>query len=67
MRPGFAVQGLHYTREAMTDITLGLLQDTGWYVCWSWPVFDVTAFTDRTNPQFIFFMFVLYPHETVLP
>eukprot|EP00892_Ulva_mutabilis_P005907 jgi/Ulvmu1/3689/UM017_0105.1 len=31
MRAGFAASPVHYGREAMTDMTLGMLQDTGWY------------------------------------
>eukprot|EP00892_Ulva_mutabilis_P005906 jgi/Ulvmu1/3688/UM017_0104.1 len=31
MRAGFAASTVHYGREAMTDMTLGVMQDTGWY------------------------------------
>ena len=31
MRAGFSFRASHFGREAMTDINLALLQDTGWY------------------------------------
>eukprot|EP00892_Ulva_mutabilis_P005911 jgi/Ulvmu1/3692/UM017_0109.1 len=31
MRGDFTGQNVHYGIEAMTDVTLGMLQDTGWY------------------------------------
>ena len=30
MRSGQSFSTVHYDRQAMTDITLGLMQDTGW-------------------------------------
>lgn len=46
MRAGFSFQRVHYGREAMTDIVLGAMQDTGWYGA----PFAVILTGDRLTP-----------------